>query len=402
MHFDITTAMMVTSLLTFCVGASLAFASSRYPPALRSAMRVWIGGLFLQTLPLFAVAVLGTSPGAGAIIVLNTVYALAYAEMGRALHLFTGQRHHGSLSMLLVGAVALISILFTYAWPQPGWRVALTEIPIAALQFMVARSILRQPRALRPADYLTGGLFLACTVIAVSRGIVEFLGPTLIAPDLRVAMASIVFVFSAILPTIGTIGFMLMCSDHLSDDLSRLAMIDPLTGVYNRRTLVGLAEKAIGDAQRDGTSFSLLAIDVDHFKSINDDYGHDTGDEALCGVVTLMRDALRADHVLSRIGGEEFAILLPGSGEAEACLTAERVRRHVANSPLSINGYTLGLRVSIGVATFGAAVPDLSSLLRAADRALYAAKRAGRDRTMVMSRFACAPECVSPLDPQKG
>ena len=91
MHFDIATAMTTTSLLTFCVGASLTFAASRYPVDLRDTMRIWIGGLFLQALALFVPVLLRSSPTAAMIVLSNAVYALAYAEMGRALHAFTGR-----------------------------------------------------------------------------------------------------------------------------------------------------------------------------------------------------------------------------------------------------------------------------------------------------------------------
>jgi diguanylate cyclase (GGDEF)-like protein len=181
---------------------------------------------------------------------------------------------------------------------------------------------------------------------------------------------------------------MLMCGDRLNDDLARLAMVDPLTGVYNRRTLAGMAERAITDAFRSARSLALLAVDVDHFKRINDQFGHDTGDEALRGLVAMMQAALPPEHVLSRIGGEEFAVLLPGSSEAEACLTAERLRRHVERSPLFIEGRPLTLRVSIGVAALGDDCGDLAALLRGADRALYAAKRAGRNRVAAISKCA--------------
>ena len=107
--------------------------------------------------------------------------------------------------------------------------------------------------------------------------------------------------------------------------------------------------------------------------------------ETLVGLVGLIQEALHPDQILCRIGGEEFAILVPGLGEAEACLAAERVRRHIAASPLSVAGSPLGLRVSIGVATLTHGRGDLTSLLRDADRALYSAKRAGRDRIAAAS-----------------
>jgi diguanylate cyclase (GGDEF)-like protein len=400
MHFDITTALWITSLLTFAVGASLTFAASRYPEELRDTMRVWIGGLFLQALALFAPAVLGISPGASVIVLSNVIYALAYAEMGRAVKLFTG-RPRSYLSILLVLTVALSSFLFALVWPQQTLRLVLNSVALAALQYSVAHSILRERKPLRPADYLTGTLFMACAALALARGFVEFLGPAIVAHDTHVALTHVVFVFSSILPVIGTIGFMLMCGDRLNNDLARLAMVDPLTGVYNRRTLAGLAETAIGAALRDARPLSLLALDVDHFKRINDEFGHDSGDEALCGLVGLIQESLYPDQVLCRIGGEEFAILLPGLGEAEACLAAERVRQHIAASPLPIDGSALALRVSIGVATLDRETRDLTALLRDADRALYAAKRSGRDRVAAVSTSTHAterPSAAAPVD----
>ncbi len=398
MQFDIATEMTITSLLTFGVGASLSFAISRYPVELRAAMRVWIGGLFLQTFALIAVALAEPTPTAIVQIVGNTTYALAFAEMSRAMRIFFGQRRH-NLPLLLVAWVALNSFVLGVVWPGVAVRVALNAAPLALLQLTVAWSVLFHRKGLRPADYLTGTLFVACAVLAVSRGLIELLVAADVAPALHRIVSTGVFVFGSILPMLGTIGFMLMCSDQLSDDLGRLAMIDPLTGAYNRRTLAERAQAAIGEATRLHLPLALLAIDVDHFKQINDEYGHDTGDEALLGLVRLMGESLDAGYVLSRIGGEEFAILMPGLDEAEACGVAERVRRHVADSSLSINGHTIRLRISIGVSALAGDVADLGAMLRAADRALYAAKRGGRDRVVAGATLARAPDRGAQLDP---
>ena len=379
MRFDVATAMLVTSLLTFGVGISLAFAASRYPAELRDTMRVWIGGLFLQALALFAPALLGTAPSGPVIVLSNLVYALAYAEMGRAMALFTGHDRRW-IGWLLVVAIGLNSIAFAVLWPRPELRIALNALPLAMLQFAVAYAVLHG-RKLRPADVLTGTLFLACSMLALARGVAQVFGP--LGPDgVQATVANIVYVFGSILPMLGTIGFMLMCGDRLSDDLERLAMLDPLTGVNNRRTLAGLAGPAIEHALRDRRPLALLAIDVDHFKDINDDHGHDAGDEALLRLVALMRESLAPDHVLSRIGGEEFAVLLPGCDEDAAWRIAERLREHVAGTPFVLGGQPERLNVSIGVATLAGGARDLPALLRDADRALYAAKRSGRNRSM--------------------
>jgi len=397
MHFDISTALTLTSLLTLAVGASLRFAASRYPPELRATMRVWIGGLFLQAAALFAPALVGTSPEPILVVPLNFIYALAYAEMGRAVNLFTG-RPRSYFGLVLVAIVTLVSILLALVWQDDRWRVALNSVPLALLEYSVAHAILRDRTPLRPADYLTGALFVACASLALSRGFVVFLGPAIVPHETYVMLTNLVYVFSSVLPMIGTIGFVLMCGDRLNDDLARLAMVDPLTGVYNRRTLAGLAATAMEESAVTGKPLSLLALDVDHFKRINDEFGHDVGDETLCGLVGLIQESLHPEQILCRLGGEEFAILAAGLGEAEACLTAERVRRHVAASPLSVAGNDLSLRVSIGVATLNAGNGDLTSLLRDADRALYSAKRAGRDRVAAASH-AAAGVAFSPASP---
>ena len=109
-----------------------------------------------------------------------------------------------------------------------------------------------------------------------------------------------------------------MCNDRINDELSRLAMLDPLTGVFNRRTFDERAAVVIADAARELKPLSLLAVDIDHFKHVNDEFGHEGGDEALRLVVALMRETLAEGQILSRIGGEEFAVLLPGADEDDA------------------------------------------------------------------------------------
>ena len=397
MAFDLPTAILVTALLTFGVGASLSFAASRYPQHLRTSMRIWIGGLLLETLALLSAVIRG--PGAVDaffIVATNTVYALSFAEMGRAMDHFAG-RARSRVPLLLVGVVCVILILFTAVWPSPRWRVSLDTIPLVALQLGVARSVLFGRDVLRPADHLTGLLFVAVAVLALLRGLAEFAGPLLPAFDFRGEVLSAVLLFGATLPMLATIGFTLMCVDRLNDDLSRLAMVDPLTGVYNRRTLASYAETAIEDARRLQLPLALLAIDVDHFKQINDRYGHDAGDEALLALIERMRAVLADDMMLSRIGGEEFAVLLPATEEADAVEIAERMRREVASSPLLLGEHALSLQVSIGIATLGDGPRNLHDLLREADRALYAAKHAGRNRCVARSSLASV-QAALPLD----
>jgi diguanylate cyclase (GGDEF)-like protein len=164
------------------------------------------------------------------------------------------------------------------------------------------------------------------------------------------------------------------------------ALYDQLTRTFNRRYLVDRMEIELAYARRHGSPVSLLMIDVDHFKQVNDSYGHIAGDEVLSTLATIVRGALRAEDTLARYGGEEFAVLLRGLDLGSAQHLGERLRALVEGSPFERNGARLAITVSVGVAAYPAgefATPD--ELLSAADQALYQAKRAGRNRVAVQS-----------------
>ena len=166
--------------------------------------------------------------------------------------------------------------------------------------------------------------------------------------------------------------------------LARYASIDALTGVLNRGAFTSLVEAYLAriETERLTGGGAMLLIDADNFKSINDQYGHDRGDEALQIIARSMRDTLRDTDLVGRIGGEEFAVFLPISGRDQAETAAERVRLAISDAAFSPDGERRPLSVSIGGAVFERRVP-LIDVFRCADQQLYAAKRAGRNRISV-------------------
>ena len=164
-------------------------------------------------------------------------------------------------------------------------------------------------------------------------------------------------------------------------ELIRLAWTDSLTGAMNRHRFMDLAGKEIDRTRRRDGKMSLLLLDADHFKQINDKYGHAAGDAILKGLVERWTRSLRSHDLIGRIGGEEFCILLPEISEANAFSTANRLRKETADLPFAHEGQLLRVTVSIGVATL-AVGEDLPSLMQRADRALYRAKEAGRDEVI--------------------
>lgn len=165
---------------------------------------------------------------------------------------------------------------------------------------------------------------------------------------------------------------------RMEAELRRVAETDDLTGIPNRRHFLEMLEREAARARRHGRPLALLALDLDHFKRINDEHGHAAGDAALRRFAAICTEALRGEDVLGRMGGEEFVAFLPETDQDGAAATAERLRRAVAEDEVTAGAASFRLTVSIGVAALAAG--EVNAALMRADRALYAAKTAGRNR----------------------
>jgi diguanylate cyclase (GGDEF)-like protein/PAS domain S-box-containing protein len=167
--------------------------------------------------------------------------------------------------------------------------------------------------------------------------------------------------------------------NELHRQMREQAIRDDLTGVHNRRYFVECAERELERARRHGNVMSLVMLDIDHFKNINDNYGHATGDAALQAVGAMLGATTRAEDLPCRLGGEEFAVLLSGLGHEGAMERAESWRATLADMAIPAYGKTLRLTASFGVASFPAHAATLADLMRLADTHMYRAKAQGRD-----------------------
>jgi diguanylate cyclase (GGDEF)-like protein len=165
--------------------------------------------------------------------------------------------------------------------------------------------------------------------------------------------------------------------------LYRLSVTDPLTKAYNRQYLRERIPDEIDRGRRFGHPLSVLLFDVDHFKTVNDTHGHDAGDDVLRAIAETVRENLRHFDTLARYGGEEFVVVLPNTDTPEGVKTAERLRTQIESLDIATAGRSLRVTASFGVATLTTDMREESELLRAADEALYAAKRSGRNRTEI-------------------
>lgn len=168
------------------------------------------------------------------------------------------------------------------------------------------------------------------------------------------------------------------------EKLRKLALIDPLTGLVNRRYLERVLESKTDEMKRYDLSFGLVFIDVDHFKKVNDRYGHDTGDKVLRGVAQSLSTVVRSSDVIGRWGGEEFVAIVQNLGRGELEVVAEKMRKTVEELKIDNDGEPISVTISLG-ATLASAEDglDKSGILRKADRLLYTSKDQGRNRVTI-------------------
>jgi len=272
---------------------------------------------------------------------------------------------------------------------------SLMGLLVAAQTGQTAWKLLREgTRLARVPAWFCGSLLSLFVVLNVIRSIMLAMGlqeRPLAYYEIEVATFAI---YIAIALGVA-FGFFWMTTAMLTSGLEHIASTDPLTRLFNRRVFLLWCEKEVLRSQRTKHPFSLLMIDVDHFKQINDKFGHQTGDLALCTAVERMQHAVRGIDVLGRWGGEEFAALLPNADAESAMAVAERVRSNVERMMMPAQSLeddqkptAIRLTVSVGIATYQGYGDSLQAMLLRADTSLYQAKAAGRNRVLAMGQLS--------------
>jgi diguanylate cyclase (GGDEF)-like protein len=216
--------------------------------------------------------------------------------------------------------------------------------------------------------------------LAVTRAVIP---PAEVAGSYRRVLLIAVLVPTLVAtPVAVTVVHLLHLLSRLRDEASRLASTDALTGVLNRRSFDEIAMRELQRALAGGRPLSLLILDVDDFKHVNDRHGHAAGDRVLEAVAARCVQAVRPGDPIGRWGGEEFVVLLPGAGPAEGAIVAERLRVSVRETPVRLDGVEVAVTVSVGLASVRADTDMLARLLGRADAAMYRAKTAGKDRVV--------------------
>jgi diguanylate cyclase (GGDEF)-like protein len=261
----------------------------------------------------------------------------------------------GSRARLIVGAV--VAALYTFAIAREFWRER------------------RQSLKSRTAGVIVPALHASIFLVPAAM--------ELVAPEQNAAIWLSLFVVQVMIYSLGgAFIVLLMVKDRHLTIYRTAAETDHLTGLLNRRAFIANAVALATRNNLRDTPVTLMMFDLDHFKSINDRFGHATGDAALCVFAETLRATTRAHDIVGRLGGEEFAAIVPGD-LAVAGIMGERIRAAFERAAVWIDGHSVGGTVSIGAATALVPVTNLDALLASADAALYDAKRSGRNRLCV-------------------
>ncbi|ELC7365958.1 MULTISPECIES: GGDEF domain-containing protein [Stenotrophomonas] len=383
MSLDFPTLTVLGFLL--CIGIAVGFSLLLVVLRGQPVLRLWTASLWLLTLGVTLLALRPYLPLAPAILAGNAAMAGCALLMlrGVALHL---EQPLPLWRPLLMAAVFMACIFaFLVLWPDLGVRLQVFSVFTLLVDGWIAWLLLRHaPVQQRTSCRLAAVVFLAEAALYAVRLFLP------VAPDagediMRTGTPMFVtYIAGVMLELARCFAMVLLLVERMLVDLRRAARTDGLTGLLNRSAVLADGQVQLQRLRRQGRPLALLLIDVDHFKQINDRWGHLAGDEVLRHFAAVLQHGLQGrDTLLGRYGGEEFVLVLAGSTQAEAMARAATIRTALQQNPARLATGPVTFTASIGLA-MDDGQGELSTLLAAADAALYRAKAAGRDR------LACA------------
>ncbi|MGZ4958307.1 MAG: GGDEF domain-containing protein [Methylomonas sp.] len=378
------TMVIMLAVLSFMLSILLALASI-HDRGIRG-LKHWSAASFILFTG-FALAFLRqTADSSDGIIVIGA----ALVSGGTALQLigiyaFKKQICHCRILVMAIALSTLQTAWFIFIHPNINMRAVGNSLILATLNFASAKALLiriRPPE--RTAHWLTGASFAILGSVHIARILTILSNPSAAYGLYQTTPINpLLFFTGGIIHLFISFGFIMMVNYRLSAELDELAATDPLTGVWNRRSLEHHFQHLLAHSTRHLETLSVIMLDVDYFKNINDHYGHQAGDKVLQHLSAIAKTEIRRGDYLARFGGEEFCLLLPATSVKEAETLAERLRLAYLNHPLLWQDKAIASSISLGVACSSQAGLDSASLLEAADTALYVAKQTGRNKTII-------------------
>jgi len=367
--------MMLSGLLALLMSLVLIFMRRGYPTHLRKGLGLLALAPLLWCLSTVLFSMRGSLPDLLSVVLANEVVMFGVLSYHAGNQLFFTGRAQWRAWALAIAVCGPLMAWFTWYWPAYDLRLALFTGMMSLLFLQQLRFMLRQPHSFsRTVVALFLGLQSTVLLARLLSVLLGQAGVSLLEPGvMQLAYLS----GNAVTILMLSVGSVLCATERLRTEFEHLASHDGLTQALTRRAVLARAEQELAWQRRYGDPVSVMMIDLDHFKSINDQFGHQQGDAVLVDFAVRTRQMLRQTDVLGRYGGEEFLVLLPRTDASTASDVAERVRQ-APSSPRAPD-----CSMSIGVATALGGSETIDALLARADRALYQAKHDGRNRVRV-------------------
>ena len=385
---DVKTGFLLWSVEALTLAAILAVAWAHKRSSV--AYLWWSAALAAQGLGVALVAMRGHIPDFLSIEFANALALAAYAFAIAGLRIKDGRPFAAtSLLPVLVWVAAMLVPLIN---DNLGHRSIVFSLASALGSIVMAGCLWQPGFATLVTRRRLAMVFLAQTVMQVAAAMLLALSP---AGTLQ-QMANIpaTTLSAAIFVVLIMLFSCRMVMEDLEERMTNLARLDSLTGVLNRRGFFDRFEEIRRSAETSGLKLALILFDLDHFKQVNDRFGHAAGDKALIAFSGIALRRTGEKGAFGRLGGEEFVALLPVDDTEQACIVAEDIRRALEVAPVIDGAHRIPITVSAGVHAVAAATADLDLMLPAADRALYAAKHDGRNRHAVASREDSAEQAL--------
>ena len=290
---------------------------------------------------------------------------------------------------IVYGAIVWTTVIT----PHIGISTAIIPAVAAVTLFLSAYIIIAHREITRPAEWAAAITLILFGITQAAAAGVGFMQ----GPSGNPAWRDLYLHFNFLTLPAGYTGVAMfvifMLASDIMEEMKEIAVRDQLTGLLNRRGFNEQAAQAYASARRANRPISVIMTDIDRFKFINDEHGHAAGDSALCHFARILSAGRRTEDVLARVGGEEFALVLPGTTLEAATNIADDLRDLVDSSPIRVEGHTMPMTASFGVATISDKDACLTDIVVRADRALYRSKRAGRNRVdLESSQIMRAPD----------
>lgn len=404
MRLDVPTLFAVVTLVALLMAGWVSFMAWGKPA--RDALWAWGLALVAYAASHVIFAVLNVVPSSGLVVAGNMAYGIALSLMLLAMRRFDGLDSNAGppvwVQLQLLLPVLAIALLYTLLMEQYAARVVMGSLVFCLQIGFILRALL-DPRLPRPGRgrYILLTAFFALLTSLLLRALAAAMGWMSSNNDEAGRLwLTMVFVVALCAVISISLGFVYMTMERAEQRNFELAMKDMLTGLSNRRAISDQLHMAVSRAQRQGQYLSVLMLDIDHFKRVNDGYGHQAGDAVLRGVARTLQSRLRAQDQIGRFGGEEFLLMLPDTHLEGATTLAEALRQAVEASPTQWGAHSISVTISIGVAggvISGAHTVD--GLVAAADAAMYRAKQGGRNRVELADMSSLLPGGQAALPP---